>query len=157
MMPSPTSGSPSFAFSDAKRMWQASASSHPPPSAKPLIAAMTGFPRVSISRSAAWPSLEDASPWSGVITASSLMSAPATKAFSRAGQDHDAHVRVLAQRGKDGVDLAHGLLVQCVQHLGPADRDARDAVLDLEDQVLVGRGHGGGHTVASVLRIHRQP
>ena len=84
MMPSPTSGSPSFALSDAKRMWQASASSHPPPSAKPLIAAMTGFPRVSISRSAAWPSLEDASPWSGVITASSLMSAPATKAFSPA-------------------------------------------------------------------------
>ena len=82
MMPSPTSGRPSFAFSEANRMWHASASSQPPPSANPLTAAITGFPRFSISWNASWPSREDASPWSGLITDSSLMSAPATNAFS---------------------------------------------------------------------------
>ncbi len=46
------------------------------------MAAITGFPSDSISESAAWPRREEASPWSGVITASSLMSAPAMNAFS---------------------------------------------------------------------------
>jgi hypothetical protein len=43
MMPSLTSGWPNRAFSEATLKWHAMASSHPPPSAKPLTAAMTGL------------------------------------------------------------------------------------------------------------------
>ena len=42
MMPSPTSGKPTFAVETATRRSHASASSHPPPSACPLIAAIVG-------------------------------------------------------------------------------------------------------------------
>ncbi|MPM71898.1 hypothetical protein SDC9_118869 [bioreactor metagenome] len=42
VMPSPTSGCPNVAFSDAMRISHASASSQPPPRAKPFTAAMTG-------------------------------------------------------------------------------------------------------------------
>ena len=44
------SGSPSRAVVDAMRMSAHSASSRPPPSATPLIAAITGFSNVSIAR-----------------------------------------------------------------------------------------------------------
>ena len=43
--PSLISGRPSFAAGDATRPWQASATSSPPPSATPWIAATTGFAR----------------------------------------------------------------------------------------------------------------
>src|SRR5260221_1789814 len=54
-MPSFTSGCPSLAFSLARRMVQAMAISHPPPSAKPFTQAITGLPRFSIRSSVAWP------------------------------------------------------------------------------------------------------
>ena len=41
-MPSETSGRPNFAFAEARMKSHASASSQPPPSAKPLTAAITG-------------------------------------------------------------------------------------------------------------------
>jgi len=47
MIPSLTSGCPNFALSAATRMVQAIAVSQPPPSAKPLTAAITGLPRFS--------------------------------------------------------------------------------------------------------------
>ena len=53
--PSPASGRPSSlpgTFATI-RWWLASASSRPPPSAAPLIAATTGLPRVSSARSCA--------------------------------------------------------------------------------------------------------
>ena len=49
IMPRETSGNPSFASSTATRMSQASASSQPPPRAKPLMAAITGLLSRAIS------------------------------------------------------------------------------------------------------------
>ncbi len=55
-MPSLTSGRPSRAVGQATRAWQPSASSSPPPSATPLMAATTGLamPRSRRSRRAGW-------------------------------------------------------------------------------------------------------
>ena len=58
-------------------MWQAIASSSPPPSAKPLTAAMTGILESSTAWHAAWPSLACARAPSMSMAASSAMSAPA--------------------------------------------------------------------------------
>ena len=49
IMPRETSGNPSLAPSTATRMSQASASSQPPPRAKPLMAAITGLLRRAIN------------------------------------------------------------------------------------------------------------
>ena len=54
-MPSETSGRPIFADFAAKRMSHASAISRPPPNAKPLIAASTGFVLFSMRNVSAWP------------------------------------------------------------------------------------------------------
>src|SRR5258705_9103308 len=84
MMPSETSGRPSFAFVDAVRSVHASASSHPPPSAKPLTIATDGFVIFSRRAKTCWPEKARSFAAKGCILASSLMSAPATKAFSPA-------------------------------------------------------------------------
>ena len=63
---------------------QAIASSQPPPSVKPLSAAITGLPSASMASNTRCPAVACALPWAGDCTASSLMSAPATKAFSPA-------------------------------------------------------------------------
>ncbi len=84
MIPSFTSGVPRRALSEAMRTWQAMASSQPPPSAKPLTAAITGLPRSSMRSSTFWPRIERSLPSTGDCVASSAMSAPATKAFSPA-------------------------------------------------------------------------
>src|SRR2546425_683777 len=83
-MPSFSSGWPNLAFSLAMRRWQAIASSHPPPSAKPSPAAITGLPHVSSRRSTAWPRSARAFPSNGPCLARSPMSAPATKALGPA-------------------------------------------------------------------------
>ena len=62
------------------RMWHAIASSHPPPSAKPLTAAMTGLGQVSILRNTSCPARARALASTGVWPDSSEMSAPATNA-----------------------------------------------------------------------------
>jgi len=88
-----------------------------------LTAAITGFPSDSISESAAWPRREEASPWSGLITASSLMSAPAMNAFSPEPVRITAPTgRVVAERRERGVDFAHRLLVQAVQGASAVSR-----------------------------------
>src|SRR2546425_2711270 len=81
-MPRVTSGWPNLAFSEASLMVHAMAVSHPPPSAKPLTAAITGLPRFSIRSSTACPKRLDCCAATGVIRASSLMSAPAMNALS---------------------------------------------------------------------------
>jgi hypothetical protein len=68
--------------SAAIRIVHAIASSQPPPRAKPLTAAITGFPSRSIRSNSAWPCRACSRPATGVCTASSLMSAPATNDFS---------------------------------------------------------------------------
>ena len=63
-------------------MSQLIASSLPPPSAKPLTAAMTGMGKLSIIRNTSLPSLPKASPSALVMVLMEPMSAPATKLLS---------------------------------------------------------------------------
>ena len=82
VMPRPVSGWPNTAVSAQMRMSQLMLSSQPPPSAKPLMAAMVGMGRVSMRRNTSLPCLPKASPSLGVRVLISPISAPATKAFS---------------------------------------------------------------------------
>ena len=82
VMPRPTSGWPKTALSEQMRMSQLMASSLPPPSAKPLTAAMTGMGKLSIIRKMSLPSLPKASPSALVMVLIEPMSAPATKLLS---------------------------------------------------------------------------
>src|ERR1700730_4010965 len=84
MIPSFTSGCASLAVLLAIRIVQESASSQPPPRAKPLIAQIEGFPIVSSRWNTPWPNWEKSFPSTGVRCASSPISAPATKDFSPA-------------------------------------------------------------------------
>ena len=65
-------------------MSQDMASSHPPPRAKPLTAAITGRGKFSIIRKMSLPSLPKASPSALVMVDIEPISAPATKLFSPA-------------------------------------------------------------------------
>src|SRR5437899_2585129 len=110
MMPSLTSGWPSFAVLLAKRIVQANASSHPPPSAKPLIAAREGFPSVSSRCKTPWPKMENSLPSTALRWASSLMSAPATRAFSPAPVRISTRTSALLELVKHDVgDVAGGV------------------------------------------------
>ena len=82
MIPSFTSGWPSFAFELARRMVQAMAISHPPPNAKPLMQAITGLPMLSIRSSTDWPRCVYSLPETASCFDNSPMSAPAMNAFS---------------------------------------------------------------------------
>src|SRR3984957_2130152 len=82
--PSFTSGWPNLALSAAILMVHAIAVSQPPPSAKPLTAAITGLPRVSMRSSTPWPKRLDCSASIALACASSPMSAPAMNALSPA-------------------------------------------------------------------------
>src|SRR5688572_15200133 len=84
MRPRPTSGRPTFAVLENTRRWQASAISSPPPKAKPLTAAITGFPQPSIPSITHWPRAETSTAEVAVMRDSSAMSAPATNAFGPA-------------------------------------------------------------------------
>src|SRR2546426_8064497 len=84
MMPMFTSGWPSSARSEAIRMSHARASSQPPPSAKPLIAAMIGLLHAAIVSPSRRPISEKRCISRPVRSAISLISAPATNARSPA-------------------------------------------------------------------------
>src|SRR5215212_3172165 len=112
MIPSFTSGRPNCAFSLAMRRWHASASSHPPPSAKPFTAAITGLRDSSMRRNTCCPSR--------------LTSIPSTGPIVAAGDLVDR----LAE-------LADRLLVQRVELVGPVHREHGDSVLDVEQEVAV--------------------
>src|ERR1035438_9565208 len=84
MMPRFTSGWPSRAVFDATRSVQASATSQPPPSAKPFTAGITGLPRVSIVSRSACPFRAKARAETGVNVRKIVTSAPAMNAFSPA-------------------------------------------------------------------------
>ena len=81
-MPRPVSGWPKTAVSAQIRISQLMLSSQPPPSAKPLTAAIVGIGSFSSLRKTSLPSLPKASPSALVSVLISPMSAPATKAFS---------------------------------------------------------------------------
>ncbi len=81
-MPRLTSGWPNTAFSDATTKSHASASSQPPPSAKPFTSAITGNGAISSARSVSWPLSAKSRIASIGIALIAAMSAPATKARS---------------------------------------------------------------------------
>src|SRR5713101_6813652 len=109
MIPSFTSGCPSFAFLLAIRIVQESATSHPPPSANPLIAQIEGLPIVSRRWITPWPNRENSFPLTGVF----------------------------ARIEKSVSQFLDRLPVQRVQHLRPVERDERNAVSLFENQILV--------------------
>src|SRR6266446_3499568 len=82
--PSVTSGWPNFAVSTAILSVHAIAVSQPPPSAKPLTAAITGLPRFSMRSRTLWPKRLARAASKAASVASSVMSAPAMNAFSPA-------------------------------------------------------------------------
>ena len=60
-------------------------------------------------------------------SAHALVPARAERVRAFAGQDHDADVEVLAGARERIRQLDHGLRAERVAHLGPVDRDLRDA------------------------------
>ena len=99
VMPKPTSGWPNLAFSEARMISQLIASSQPPPSAKPLTAAMVGNSSFSMRRSSAlprWPQRRPPSRSSGYC---SPMSAPATK-------ERPAPVRIMQRTSRSFSSVA---------------------------------------------------
>src|SRR5699024_6935931 len=82
MRPRPTAGRPSRAPDAATRRAQASATSSPPPNAKPFSAAIVGTGREASELRTSWPESEASRPanTSPPSAVNSLMSAPATKA-----------------------------------------------------------------------------
>ncbi len=81
VMPRPTSGWPNTALSEQILISQLMEISQPPPSAKPLMAAITGIGKVSSFRNTSFPFFPKASPSALVSVLISPISAPATKDF----------------------------------------------------------------------------
>nr|WP_293768326.1 hypothetical protein [Sporichthya sp.] len=82
MTPSNISGNPSWAFSAHTRKSAHSASSHPPPNAYPVIAAMTGLGMSATALKQACKRTERFAMSVGEMSTISLMSAPAAKTRS---------------------------------------------------------------------------
>jgi flavin-dependent dehydrogenase len=74
-MPSPTSGWPKRALSLESRMSQAQAISHPPPSATPLTAAITGFGKNELNPAPGLLSVGDAAAFNDPFTGSGMLMA----------------------------------------------------------------------------------
>ena len=82
VIPRPTSGCPKIALSEHILISQLKDISHPPPSAKPFTAAITGISKVSIFLKTSFPFLENSSASFFDKVDISDISAPATKDFS---------------------------------------------------------------------------
>ena len=82
MMPSRISGWPTLAFSPSTRKSAHRASSRPPPSAYPVIAAMTGLGIRATALKAFWMPAPYSMIRAWLASAISLTSAPAAKVFS---------------------------------------------------------------------------
>ena len=89
-------------------MVQAIASSQPPPSAKPLMQAITGLPRFSMASTMAWPRWVYSLAETGVCCDSSPMSAPATNAFS------PAPVRMTTRTSASSFTAAKAVFSSCM-------------------------------------------
>ena len=123
-MPRPTSGWPKTALSEQMRISQLMASSLPPPSAKPLTAAMTGMGNCSIIRKMSLPSLPKASPSALVIVLIEPMSAPATKLLSPSPVSTMQRMVSWVHGLKGGLQVgSQDFGVQRVQRLGAVDGD----------------------------------
>src|SRR5215510_12844562 len=111
-MPSFTSGWPSLAVLLAIRMVQESASSHPPPSANPLIAQIEGLPIVSNKWKTLCPYSENSFPFTDVCTGHKCF-------LTCTRQNQDANVYIIARIEKGLMQLLDSFAVQRVQHLRP--------------------------------------
>ena len=114
--PSLISGWPNLAVSAAMMKSAIIATSQPPPSAKPATAAIHGL-RVAVTCSQPAKKLAEymsAKPCACI----SLMSAPAAKAFSRAGQDQAALAVVGVVGGEGGDEVGQHLAVERIKACG---------------------------------------
>ena len=101
MIPIDTSGWPSFAAADAYRMSHASASSQPPPRAKPLTAAIVGLGIVSSSVAVSCPRSPQACACSMSIAGHGLdVGAGDERPLAGSGQHDDANVGVAGELGQ---------------------------------------------------------
>ena len=140
MMPSFTSGCPSWAFSAAKRTVHAIASSSPPPRANPFTAATEGLPQVSIVRNTPCPRSAYSRSSVGESAASSPISAPATKAFSPAPVTMAPRMPGVPRHRRKGVpQLPDHRPRQSVQLLRPVHSHQSNAqTVRLEQDVAIG-------------------
>ena len=136
--PSFTSGCPSFAVSLATRIVHAIASSHPPPSANPLITRdhrlpagldrpkdLLPAPRLRLSRRNIQPS--------NFVNIRSRRE----RLLSRAGQQNHPHSHVVRHGHERMFQLIEHLGIQRMQHLRPVQRHSSYLVLHLAQQRLV--------------------
>ena len=131
MIPRPVSGWPNCAVSEATIRSQAIASSLPPPRQKPETAATSGR--------------ADAPDRVPAVDAARLVHLHRARlghlADVRAGgegalgaaEDDAADLLVVVQRGESVHELAHDLVVERVQRLGPVEQDDRDRRLALDE------------------------
>ena len=139
--PSLTSGCPSLRVSAAKRTVQAMASSSPPPSAKPLIAATEGLPIVSRRRKTRCPRSANSRASTGVSAASSGNIGAGDEGFiARAGQDQARGVRgPPPARSKASSNSSMSAPIQRVELLRAVDGDGGHPIAaGFEADVAVG-------------------
>ena len=135
MMPSLISGWPNFALSAAMMRSHCMASSQPPPSAKPATAAITGLracgdamPRRA-QKSAKYTSVK-------LLSAISLMSAPAANAFSEPVMTMQPILSSASKASTACSKLAHQRAVERIERLRPVEPDQSDPAACLDDDVF---------------------
>ena len=96
--------------------------SQPPPSAKPLMAAITGLPRFSMRSSTSCPNRLDCSASNaGGLCELADVGAGDEGLVARSCQDDTAHVGVVPRILKGGSQVFPRRRIQCIEHLGPID------------------------------------
>ena len=120
--------------------------SQPPPKARPLTAAITGFLNASSRAVIAWPrrtkSRTARSRQANAAGKFVDVGAGGKRAFAGAGQHHDARAGVDLDRVQRRHQAVDQLVVERVELVGPVERDQRDPVIDFEQ-------YGVGHQVVS--------
>ena len=134
MMPSLISGWPNFALSAAMMKSHCMASSQPPPSAKPATAATTGLRSPAMRASAPMKSSKYTSV--KLLSAISLMSAPAANAFSEPVMTMQPMPSSASKRVGRRRELAHQRGVERIERLRPVEPDDADPPARFDDDVL---------------------
>ena len=117
-------------------MVQAIAVSQPPPSAKPLMAAITGLPRFSMRSRTSCPKRLDCSASNAVdMRELADVGAGDERLVAGAGQDDAAHCGVVPRILEGGPQILPGRRIQGVEHLGPIDRHIGDRALLLVQDI----------------------
>ncbi len=152
MTPRPTSGMPTLAPRAARMKSQASASSNPPPSAKPFTAAITGI-RDASKRSpsrCAWATRTSAA--AGSASDIALMSAPAANALSPAPVRMAQRMLAVALERRERLgQRVQRLAVERVARLRAVDADDGERALARDQRTSA--AFGGGAQLAVSTRI----